>query len=392
MRRVSLLGATGSVGTSAAEVLAADPGRFAVHLVTARNDAAGLAAAARRLRAERAVIADPAALPALREALAGTSTEAAGGPDALEEAAGERVDIVLSAIVGAAGLRPTAAAVRAGNAIALANKECLVCAGSAFMALARRHGATVLPVDSEHNALFQLLEGRDPADIASFTITASGGPFRGWDAGRLAAATPAEALAHPTWSMGPKISIDSATLMNKGLELIEAHHLFAIPPERLDVIVHPQSVVHGLVTFRDGSVHAEIGAPDMKRPIAFCLYWPQRARTTASRLDLVKVGRLAFEDPDEGRFPALRLAREALRTGQGAPTVLNAANEIAVASFLAGGIGFPGIAELVERTLADADRSGLLVDPGSIDDAIALDREARERAERTLDKVLAVAS
>jgi 1-deoxy-D-xylulose-5-phosphate reductoisomerase len=378
--RVSLLGATGSVGTSAVEVISADPDRFEVHAVTAHSNAAQLAETARRLRARRAVVADESVLPALREALVGSGIESDAGLQALQDAAAEPVDVVLSAVVGAAGVLATAAAIRAGNDIALANKECLVCAGSAFMALARAHGVKVLPVDSEHNALFQLIEGRDRAEIRSFTLTASGGPFRTWPAERLAQATPEQALAHPTWSMGAKVTIDSATLMNKGLELIEAHHLFGVPAQSLEVLVHPQSIVHALITFADGSVHAEIGPADMRRPIAHCLYWPERMTRPAAVLDLAAVGPLTFERPDAHRFPALAQAVAALDTGCGAPTVLNAANEIAVQAFLAGRIGFMAIPAVVENTLTAAQDEGLLAEPATIDEALALEAVARRIA------------
>jgi 1-deoxy-D-xylulose-5-phosphate reductoisomerase len=383
-RRVTILGATGSVGTSAVEVIESDPGAFAVHGVTANANAEQLAALARRLGARHAVVADEAQWPALKAALAGSGIGAGAGQAALQEVAAAPVDVTLSAIVGAAGLRATAAAVSASNRIALANKECLICAGEAFMRLVRRHEVQVLPVDSEHNALFQLLEGRNPAEVDSLTITASGGPFRTWPAERLAQATPREAVAHPTWSMGAKISIDSATLMNKGLELIEAGHLFGIGADRLQVLVHPQSAVHALITFRDGSMHAEIGAADMRRPIAYCLSWPERPRMPAARLDLAALGQLTFETPDLRRFPALALARQALERGDGAPTVLNAANEIAVQAFLGTRIGFTDIPAIVGRTLEAAEAAGLLVEPDSIETALELDREARQIAARCL--------
>jgi 1-deoxy-D-xylulose-5-phosphate reductoisomerase len=382
--RVTLLGATGSIGTNAAEVISADPGRFEVQAVTAHSNGAKLAGTARRLGARTAVVADEAGLPALREALFGSGISAGAGLQAFEDAAAEPVDIVLSAVVGAAGVRATAAAIRAGSNIALANKECLVCAGSAFMALARAHGVNILPVDSEHNALFQLLENRDRALIRTFTITASGGPFRTWPAERLAKATPEQALAHPTWSMGAKVSIDSATLMNKGLELIEAHHLFGISPKDLDVLVHPQSIIHALVTFTDGSIHAEIGPADMRRPIGHCLYWPERAREPASMLDLAEIGQLTFERPDMLRFPALAQAIAALDAGCGAPTVLNAANEVAVQAFLAGRIGFTAIPAIVEKTLTAAADERLLTEPASIDEALAVDAAARRIARADL--------
>jgi 1-deoxy-D-xylulose-5-phosphate reductoisomerase len=380
MRKVTLLGATGSIGQSAAEVIAAERGRFSVEAVTANSDAAKLAEVARRLGARRAVLADRERLPELRERLAGTSIRADAGSEALCAAAAAKVDVVLSAIVGAAGLRPTAAAVRAGNRIALANKECLTCAGAPFMALARRHGVGILPVDSEHNALFQLLEGRDRGTVRSYTITASGGPFRTWPAERIARATPEQALAHPTWSMGAKISIDSATLMNKGLELIEAHHLFGIAPEALDVLVHPQSIVHALIVFCDGSAHADLGAADMRRPIAYCLDWPERPRRTLAPFDLASAGPLTFERPDAERFPALALAIAALREGNGAPTVLNAANEVAVGAFLAGRIGFATIPQVVEKSLTAAAQKGLLAEPRTIEEALLLDSLARDIA------------
>jgi 1-deoxy-D-xylulose-5-phosphate reductoisomerase len=391
MRRVTLLGATGSIGRSAAEVILADPDRFQVNAVSANSNAAAVAEMAKRLRARCAVIADPAGLGQLREHLFGTDITADAGPAALEEIAAEPVDIVLSAIVGAAGLRATAAAIRTGNNIALANKECLVCAGSAFMALARQHDVRILPVDSEHNALFQLLEGRDRRSIRTYTITASGGPFRTWPAEHLARATPAQALAHPTWAMGAKISIDSATLMNKGLELIEAHHLFGLAPDSLDVLVHPQSVVHALIAFTDGSMHAELGAADMRRPIGYCLYWPQRAGTPAATLDLAATPALSFERPDLGRFPALRLAMDALRHGGGAATVLNAANEVAVAAFLANRLGFAEIPKIVEKALTAAASKGLLKEPSSIDEALALDSHARRLATADLSERFAAA-
>ena len=390
-RRITLLGATGSVGTSAADVIAAAPDMFEVHAVTARTNGAKLAHMARKLRASRAVLADETTLATLKDDLFGSGIAVAAGAAAMEEAAAEPVDLVLSAIVGAAGLRATAAAIQSGSDIALANKECLICAGSAFMRLVREHGVRVLPVDSEHNALYQLLDRREAADIRSYTLTASGGPFRTWTAEAIAQATPQQAVAHPTWSMGAKISVDSATLMNKGLELIEAHHLFDLAPEKLDVIVHPQSVVHALITFRDGSIHAELGPADMRRPIGYCLHWPERVREPVSTLDLAAVGQLTFELPDLARFPALGLAVRALRQGNGAPTVLNAANEVAVAAFLAGRIGFTAIPRIVEIALTAADSEGLLAVPASIDEALQLDAVARRLAEADLKRRGAVA-
>jgi 1-deoxy-D-xylulose-5-phosphate reductoisomerase len=379
-RLVTLLGATGSVGSSASDILAADPERFSVHAVVARSSGRKLAEVARRLHARLAVVADPAALDELRSGLRGSGIRATAGPEAVLEAAAAPVDITLSAIAGAAGLSATAAAIEAGNDIALANKECLICSGVPFMALAQRHGALILPVDSEHNALFQLLEGRNPDHVATYTITASGGPFRTWAAERLARATPEQALAHPTWSMGAKVTIDSATMMNKGLELIEAHHLFGIASDRMRVLVHPQSVVHGMLTFSDGSIHAELGAADMRRPIGFCLYWPDRPATAFSQMDLAAFADLSFEEPDLARFPALGLAIAALQRGAGAPTILNAADEIAVEAFLSREIAFTAISEIVEYALTEADSRGLLAAPGSIEEALALDEAGRRIA------------
>jgi 1-deoxy-D-xylulose-5-phosphate reductoisomerase len=379
-QRITILGATGSVGRSAASVIESDPDRFAVHAVTAGSNAELLAEMAIRLNAGKAVIRDPAALPRLKAALEGLSIEPAAGDEALEEVAAEPVDMTLSAIVGAAGVRPTAAAVRAGNTIALANKECLTCAGAAFMALVARHKVRLLPVDSEHNAVFQLLQGKEMASVEKVTLTASGGPFRGWSKSTLADVTPDQALAHPTWSMGDKISIDSATLMNKGLELIEARYLFGLSPDMLDVVVHPQSVVHAFITLQDGSVHAEMGAADMRRPIAHCLYWPERRASPFVEFPLEKLSDLTFEEPDLDVFPALQLARQAMASGSGAETVLNAANEVAVASFLEKRIAFTKIPDIVDKTLTESGRNGLLVEPDSVDAALELDRQARRIA------------
>jgi 1-deoxy-D-xylulose-5-phosphate reductoisomerase len=293
---------------------------------------------------------------------------------------------VLSAIVGAAGLKATAAAIRSGSDIALANKECLICAGAAFMALSREYGVRVLPVDSEHNALYQLIDGRNAAEIRSYTLTASGGPFRSWTLEQMAKATPQQAVAHPTWSMGAKISVDSATLMNKGLELIEAHHLFALPPDALDVVVHPQSVVHALITFHDGSIHAELGPADMRRPIGYCLHWPERVGDPFTTLDLATVAQLTFERADTERFPALGLAMAALRRGEGASTVLNAANEIAVAAFLSNLIAFTAIPQIVEIALTQAESEGLLREPATVEEALALDAVARDIAKADLKR------
>lgn len=382
-RRVTVLGATGSVGLATADLLERHADRFEVEAVVAGQDAAALAQVARRLGARCAVIADERAGPALRSALDGSGVEAAAGRSAAIDAAARPVDWTMAAISGAAGLAATVAAVRRGGAVALATKECLVCAGVAFIAEVARSGATLLPVDSEHNALMQALGGQGTGDVEKMTLTASGGPFRNWSAQRIAAARPEDALRHPTWSMGAKITIDSATLMNKGLELIEAHHLFGVAAEKLDVVVHPQSVIHGLVTFRDGSVTAGLAAPDMRVPIAHTLGFPERLTTPAARLDLALVGELTFEAPDLERFPALRLARETLAEGGAAPTVLNAANEVAVALFLARRIGFPDIPRIVGETLEAAARLGFAA-PATVEAALELDGEARLIASQRL--------
>jgi 1-deoxy-D-xylulose-5-phosphate reductoisomerase len=298
----------------------------------------------------------------------------------------------MGAITGAAGLKPTMAAAERGAIVALANKECLVCAGGLFMRRAAAAGATVLPVDSEHNALFQAMSAGRRQDVRRVILTASGGPFRTWTAAAIRAATPEQALKHPNWAMGPKVTIDSATLMNKGLEVIEAHHLFALAPEEIDVLVHPQSIVHGLVEFRDGSLIAQLGSPDMRIPIAYCLAWPARINGPAPRLDLARQATLTFESPDMERFPALGLARRALEAGGGAPTVLNAANEVAVDAFLSNGLGFAGITALVEASLEAAARRGLTREPASIEDALAVDHESRLLTRALLPEIAAKAS
>jgi 1-deoxy-D-xylulose-5-phosphate reductoisomerase len=389
VRSITILGATGSIGGSTIDLIGRNPERYRVEAVTARRNAAALAKIARALGARLAVVADPDAYDDLKDALAGSGIEAAAGEGALVEAAQRPADWVMGAISGAVGLRPTLAAIERGATVALANKECLVCAGSLFMRRAAIAGATVLPVDSEHNAVFQALGAGRREDVKRAILTASGGPFRTWTAAAIAAATPEQALRHPNWSMGPKVTVDSASLMNKGLELIEAHHLFALAPHEIDVLVHPQSVVHSLVEYRDGSVVAQLGSPDMRIPIAHCLAWPQRIDSPAARLDLAKVRELTFEEPDLKRFPALALARQAMVTGGAAPTVLNAADEIAVAEFIAGRIPFPAITALVEATLAAADKRGLLAEPTAIDAALAVDQIARSLARDLLPEIAA---
>lgn len=382
-KRLAILGATGSIGKSTLDVVRAHPARFAVSAVAAGSDAEKLAALAVETRAPFAAVADPAAYAALKAALAGTGIEVAAGPQAVIEAARRPADLVVAAIVGAAGVAPTCAALELGRVVALANKETLVCAGHPAMRLAARAGATVLPLDSEHNALFQALGGLDASRIARMVVTASGGPFRDWPAERIERATREQALAHPNWAMGPKISIDSATMMNKGLELIEAHHLFGVPAERLDVLVHPQSIVHGMVTFEDGMAVAGLAHPDMRVPVAHCLAWPQRVAIPARPLDLASVGQLSFFPPDLARFPALALAIDALKQGGAAPTALNAANEVAVAAFLAGKIAFGAISRTVARVL-EASAGEIAREPETVEAALAVNEVVRERTALSL--------
>jgi 1-deoxy-D-xylulose-5-phosphate reductoisomerase len=386
-RRITILGATGSIGASTIDLIKRNPERYGVVAVTARGNAAALAQIARAVGAELAVVADPAAYDELKEGLAGTKIEAAAGEAALVEAAQRPADWVMAAISGAIGLKPTMAAVERGATVALANKECLVCAGSLFMGRAAATGATVLPVDSEHNAVFQALSAGPREDVRRVILTASGGPFRTWSLDQIKAATPEQALRHPNWSMGQRITVDSASMMNKALELIEAQHLFALKPEELDVLVHPQSVVHGLVEFRDGSVVAQLGSPDMRIPIAHCLAWPERIDTPATRLDLARVRELTFEAPDPVRFPSVALARRVLEIGGAAPTVMNAADEVAVGEFIAGRIAFPAIVEIVAATLDAASARRLLAEPADLDAAIEIDHVAREIARALLPEI-----
>jgi 1-deoxy-D-xylulose-5-phosphate reductoisomerase len=379
VRSLSILGSTGSVGRSTiALVEAAAPGAFRVEALVANRDVATLAGQVRRLGARFAAVADPAAYPALKEALGGTGTALAAGPEAVVEAAARPADWTMAAIVGAAGLRSTLAALARGGTLALANKESLVCAADLVLAAARRGGATLLPVDSEHNAVFQCLHGDDPRGIEKIVLTASGGPFRDWPIERMAQVTPDQALRHPVWSMGAKISIDSATMMNKGLEVIEAARLFGLPPGRIEVLVHPQSAVHGMVQYADGSILAQLGSPDMRTPIAHALAWPQRMHAEIARLDLALLGRLDFFAPDPVRFPALRLAREVLMAGGGAPTILNAANETAVGLFLEKRLGFLDIAAVVEETLAHLPSCR----PDGLEAILETDAAARAEAAR----------
>jgi 1-deoxy-D-xylulose-5-phosphate reductoisomerase len=384
VRTVTVLGSTGSVGTQTIDLLVAQPNRFHVRALVAGRNAQLLAEQAIALRAELAVVADPAAYGALRDALSGTGIEAAAGPDAVVRAAEMSADWTMAAITGAAGLAPTLAAIRRGAFIGLANKEALVCAGDVMLEAVTAAGATLLPVDSEHNAIFQSQADGNRGAIEKIILTASGGPFRTATLEEMARATPEAALRHPVWSMGAKISIDSATMMNKGLELIEAARLFSLDETVIEVLVHPQSVIHGMVYYHDGSVMAQLGSPDMRIPIAHALAWPNRMATTSRRLDLAQVSRLEFTQPDLQRFPALRLAREVLQAGGGAPTILNAANEIAVEAFLQRQIGFLAIADTVDQVLQQLGTPGI----ASLDDVIALDAHAR-RAARALIPAIA---
>jgi 1-deoxy-D-xylulose-5-phosphate reductoisomerase len=385
MKRVTVLGCTGSVGTQTLSLLDDAPaGTYAVDALVAGRNVGRLAEQARRYGARMAVVADPAQGAALAAALAGSGIASASGADAVVEAAGAGADWTMAAISGAAGLPATLAAIRAGRTVVLANKEALVCAGDVMLEAVRRHGATLLPTDSEHNAIFQSMADGNRAAIERITLTASGGPFRLASTEEMRRVTPEQALRHPVWSMGAKISIDSATLMNKGLEVIEAARLFALPSAMIDVLVHPQSVIHGMVHYSDGSVLAQLGSPDMRVPIAHTLAWPGRIATAAPRLDLAALGRLDFAPPDPQRFPALGLCRAALAAGGGAPSALNAANEVAVAAFLDRRIGFLDIAALVADVL---DALGDL--PGAtLEEVLAADRAARQLAQQRCSAAL----
>lgn len=382
-RAITILGATGSVGRSTLDLVGRERDRFEIVALTAYRDVAGLAELARRFRPRLAVIGDAALHADLVQALAGTGIETAAGEGAVEDAAASGADWTMAAIVGTAGLKPVMRALKGGRTVALANKEALVSAGPLMAEAAAASGATLLPVDSEHNAIFQCFDRARPESVRRIILTASGGPFRDWPIERMRAATPEQAVAHPNWSMGAKISVDCATLMNKGLELIEAFHLFPVGADALEIVVHPQSVIHSLVEYVDGSVLAQLGAPDMRVPIAFTLAWPERMETPCQRLDLVAIGALDFEAPDLDRFPALGLARAALAAGGAKPAILNAANEIGVASFLESRIGFLDIAPLVGDVLARYDPPS----PTSIDAVLEIDREARKVAAALTGKI-----
>jgi len=389
-RTAVILGSTGSVGVSTLDLLAQVKAEVDILALTAGRNVALLADQALAWRPRLAVIKDESRLPELRERLAGSGTVAAAGDAAIVEAAGQGADWVMAAIVGVAGLAPTLAAARAGSIVALANKESLVCAGPALLAVAKAAGGHVIPVDSEHSAIFQVFQPANADQVRRLILTASGGPFRGWSEAAMAAATLEQAVAHPTWDMGAKISVDCATMMNKGLEMIEASYLFAMPADRIEVIIHPQSVVHSLVEYADGSTLAQLGPPDMRAPIACAWAWPARIAWPAERLDLAAIGQLTFEAPDDTRFPALAIARQALRAGAGASAAMNAANEVAVAAFLDRQIGFLDIAGTVSRTLDEMNDTGGLAagsDEEALDWALTIDASARRTAAQVLSRL-----
>jgi len=390
-RKVTVLGSTGSVGVSTLDLFEQSAADVEVVALVAGRNVVRLAEQALRWRPKIAVVQDEAQLPELRERLAGSGVETAGGAAAVVEAAGRQADWIMSAIVGFAGLAPTLAAARTGAVLALANKESLICAGPELLRMAKRSGGAVIPVDSEHSAIFQVFEPENSAQVTRLILTASGGPFRAWTREQMAAATPEQALAHPNWSMGAKISVDSATMMNKGLEVIEAAYLFSMPPERLDVLVHPQSIIHSMVEYADGSTLAQLGTPDMRTPIACVFAWPDRLAWPAERLDLVRVGKLTFEAPDPVRFPALVLAKSALLAGGFAPTAMNAADEVAVAAFLDRRIGFGDITRVVGETLERMDKEGWgrRNEPNPLVAAQAADATARRVAYEATDALMA---
>lgn len=383
-RRVSVLGATGSIGSSTLDLVGREADRFEVVALTANRNVDALTALSLRHRPELAVIGEAGLYGDLKTRLAGTGIAVAAGESGLIEAAARPADWIMAAIVGAAGLRPTLAALEQGGVVALANKECLVVGGELFMRRVEETGATLLPVDSEHSAAFQSLAGAEQESIEQIVLTASGGPFRTWSLEAIEQATPEQALKHPNWSMGPKITIDSATLMNKTLELIEAFHLFPVRADQLSVLVHPQSIVHCLVHYRDGSVLAQMSTPDMRAPISYSLAWPGRMSTPCERLDLTRLASLTFEAPDETRFPALGLARQVMAAGGSAGAVLNAGNEVAVAAFLARRLGFAGIARVAGRVMEAAARRGLICRPADIEALIGIEAEARTLADELI--------
>ncbi|MFK7791867.1 MAG: 1-deoxy-D-xylulose-5-phosphate reductoisomerase [Devosiaceae bacterium] len=388
-RRVSILGATGSIGDSTTDIIMANRDKFGVDTLVGNSNVEKLAQRAKQLGAARAIVADEACYDHLKQALAGTNIEAAAGREAVIACAREAVDLVICAMVGAAGIEPTMAAILAGNTVALANKEALVCAGPVMMKLAAQKGVRILPLDSEHNALFQVFEEANRNQIEAITVTASGGPFRTWSKAQLLSAKLADALNHPNWSMGQKVTIDSASLANKGLEVIEAHHLFSMPPQSIKVAVHPQSIVHGMVHYDDGSVLAQLGTPDMRTPIAAALAWPQRYQAPqVKRLDLTEISNLTFEKPDMDRFPMLRLAFEAMGEGGPVPAIFNAANEVAVRAFVDGYCAFHEIATIVAMTMekgqAELSSGGF----DTLDDVLKADQHGQHLANAILQERL----
>lgn len=387
-RRITVLGSTGSVGVNTLDLVdfarKRGEAEVAVEALTANSNVALLAEQARKFRPRFVAIGDASKGQELKSALSGEGIEIGAGPEAIEDAGARDADWVMAAIVGAAGLKPTLNAAKRGAAIALANKECLVCAGDVVMDAIRKSGGVLLPVDSEHNAIFQVFDFERPQRVSRLILTASGGPFRTWSKAEMAAATPQQAVAHPNWSMGAKISVDSATMMNKGLELIEASHIFPVPHEKIEILVHPQSVIHSMVEYVDGSVLAQLGTPDMRIPIASTFAWPDRTPTPSARLDFAAVRQLTFEAPDLARFPSLRLAREAVLRGGVYPAALNAANEAAVAAFLAGGLKFLDIAGVTDQVLNEFGRRNGPAKLSSLEEAVAADEEARRMAERAI--------
>lgn len=382
-KSVSIFGATGSVGQSTLDLIRQQPEQYKIVALTANGNAAQLAALAKEFSAQVAVVADDSAYDELKQQLSGTSIEAASGPEALIAAAAMGADWTMAAIVGCAGLPPTLEALRCGKTVALANKEALVSAGALMITEARKAGATLLPVDSEHNAIFQALQGGRIDQVRKITLTASGGPFRTWTREQMANVTPEQAVAHPNWDMGAKISVDSATMMNKGLELIEAHHLFPVGLENIEILVHPQSVIHSMVEYRDCSTLAQLGSPDMRIPIANALAWPERMTTNCEPLNLADIARLDFERPDESRFPATKIARAAIMAGGAKPAMLNAANEVAVAAFLNRAVQFLDITEIVSRLLDSYSPP----EPSELADIFAIDKETRVRTEQLVEEL-----
>ena len=386
MRKITILGSTGSIGVSTLDLLSFAQKRgeaeFEIEALTANSNVEALAEQARQFKPKFVAVADASYKDALKAAVGDLDVEIGAGPEAIEEAADRDAGWVMAAIVGAAGLKPTLKAAMRGADIALANKECLVCAGDVLTAAIEKAGGALLPVDSDHNAIFQVFDFERAHRVSRLILTASGGPFRTWEKEQMATATPAQAVAHPNWSMGAKISVDSATMMNKGLELIEAAHIFPVAHEQIEILVHPQSVIHSMVEYVDGSVLAQLGTPDMRTPIASTLAWPDRTPSPSAKLDFAEVAKLTFEAPDLERFPALRLAREAIKAGGIMPATLNAANEVAVAAFLANGVKFLDIAAISEQVLEQVSRQNHPASLTTLEEAMAADHQARQLAEQ----------